>query len=189
MTTFPVQVMGGPAQPVYIMGPGIDEEGILIGIEWEHHLVHEAKLFNAEHSASVGNNNNLDVRIFPGIAGATELHTAIQINAGGQCTVYLYESPSQSGGTPLVEVNLNRKSTRTLSWSFTHTPTVTNVGTTPLVNGRILPGGTSPTTRVGGGIRPATEWILHNTKEYLLRITNTSGGTIAINPVFEVYEE
>lgn len=184
-----VQVLGGAAQPIYIMGPGIDDEGILINIAWEHHLVHEGKMFQIEHSASVTNGNNLDIRLFPGIAAATALHVNFSVNTGGQVTIYLYESPTQSAGTALTEVNMNRKSARTLSWSFTHTPTVGAVGSTPLINGRLLPGGATQQTRVGGTARPGTEFELHPAKEYLLRITNTSGSTIVINPVFEVYEE
>ena len=189
MSTSPIQVAGGPAQPIYIMGPGIDEEkGILINIAWEHYLVHEGKMFTTGYSASVNNSANMDIRIAPGAASA-ELHCAISVVAGGQVTVYLYEAPTISVGTALTLVNLNRVSSRTMSWLFYHTPTVGAVGSNILINGRILPGGVTPQTRIGGGIRPGTEWEFDPTKEYLLRITNTSGATTVINPTFEFYEE
>jgi len=70
-----------------------------------------------------------------------------------------------------------------------HTPTVTATGTVTLVNGRILPGGNSPTTRVGGGIRSGAERILKPSTKYLMRVNNSSGSTIAVNVVLEWYEE
>lgn len=70
-----------------------------------------------------------------------------------------------------------------------HTPTVTATGSVALVNGRILPGGNSPQTRVGDGIRQGVEWILAPAAGYLLRVTNTSGAAIACNVALEWYEE
>lgn len=37
--------------------------------------------------------------------------------------------------------------------TIVHSPTVAATGTTALVNGRLLAGGASATTRVGGGVR------------------------------------
>lgn len=84
---------------------------------------------------------------------------------------------------------MKRSSANTPYSTVTHTPTVTATGSVTLVNGRILPGGTSPQTRVGGGIRQGVEWILAPNTKYLLRVTNGSGSTVAVNVGLEWYEE
>lgn len=196
MPVLPYQVEGGAAKAVYVINPAVPvvspgqdpTEPYLVTISLEHELVHEGYLFEIEHSASVLNSGNLDIRFVPPGAGGLDLHAAFTVQAGGQCNIYLYESPTISVGTALPNINLNRKSALTLGWSFTHTPTVTSlVGATILINGRLLAGGTTPRTRIGGAVRQA-EFIFDRTKDYLLRITNTSGSTVAVAAVMEVYE-
>lgn len=162
--------------------------GALLTIETVHHEVHEGEMFHAAYTnGSVANNGTVDVLL---TTGAKEAHTVWEVFAGGQVTVSLYEAPTTSAaGTAVTAYNMKRSSTNTPTAAVTHTPTVSATGTVTLVNGRILPGGTSPTTRVGGGIRANAEWIMKASTKYLMRITNKSGGTIAINAVLEWYEE
>ena len=166
--------------------PYDEETGAVITIEAAHHEVHEGEMFHAGYSANVLNGANLDFQL---TTGAKEAHSTWEVFAGGLVTVSLFEGPETADGTPVLVYNMHRNSPNTPQGAVVHTPTVTDAGEVILVNGRILPGGTSPTTRVGGGIRAGTEWILAPNTKYLLRVNNGSGGTIAINAVLEWYEE
>lgn len=161
--------------------------GAALVMETVHHEVHEGEMFHAAYTnGSVANGANLDLQL---TTGAKEAHTTWEVFAGGQVTVSLYEAPTTSGGTAVTAYNLKRSSTNTPTGAVAHTPTVTATGTVTLVNGRILPGGNSPQTRVGGGIRSGAEWILKPATKYLMRVNNSSGSTIAVNCVLEWYEE
>ena len=161
--------------------------GAALIMDTVHHEVHEGEMFHAAYTnSSVANGANLDLQL---TTGAKEAHTTWEVFAGGQVTVSLYEAPTTSGGTAVTAYNLKRSSTNTPTGAVAHTPTVTATGTVTLVNGRILPGGNSPQTRVGGGIRSGAEWILKPATKYLMRVNNSSGSTIAVNCVLEWYEE
>lgn len=156
-------------------------------IDTVHHEVHEGEMFHAGHTAaSVANGASVDLLL---TTGAKECHTTFEVFAGGQVSVYLYEAPTIANGTAITIYNMKRSSANAPLSTVKHTPTVSATGTTALVNGRILPGGSSPQTRVGGGIRQGVEWVLAPDTAYLLRVTNGSGATIAINVGLEWYEE
>jgi hypothetical protein len=112
-----------------------------------------------------------------------------EVFAGGLVSVYLYEGPTATAGTALTAYNMKRSSLIAPTATVTHTPTNVTAGSVALVNGRILPGGNSPTTRVGGGIRSGIEWILKPSTKYLMRVNNGSGSNTPINIVLEWYEE
>lgn len=171
------------------LAPFDETTGAALVIDTVHHEVHEGEMFHASHTnGSVSNGANVDVLLATG--AAVETHASWEVFAGGQVTIYLYEAPTVSAnGTALTVYNMKRDSLNAPDGLLYHTPTVSATGSVALVNGRILPGGTSPTTRVGGGIRSGAEWILAPDTLYLLRVANTSGGTIAVNVVLEWYEE
>lgn len=164
--------------------------GGLVTLETIHHEVHEGEMFHTGYTNSnLANGNNVDMLF---VTGAKEAHATWEVFAGGQVTVTLYEAPTVAGGsegTALTVYNMKRASLNAPVSAAYHTPTVGATGTTTLVNGRILPGGNSPTTRVGGGIKSGAEWILKPSTKYLLRANNSSGGAIACNVVLEWYEE
>lgn len=166
--------------------PYDEETGAVITIEAIHHEVHEGEMFHAGYSANVANGANLDFQL---TTGDKDAHSTWEVFAGGLVSVSLFEAPTTSGGTAVPAYNMHRDVATEPQGAVVHTPTVSNTGATALVNGRILPGGSSPTTRVGGGIRTGTEWILKPNTKYLLRVNNGSGATIAINAVLEWYEE
>ncbi len=175
---------------VHALAPYDEKTGAALVIDTIHHEVHEGEMFHSEHNvASLANGNNCDFLL---AVGAKEVHATWEAFAGGQVTVYLYEAPTiaaQGDGTALPIYNMKRAATNQPLAVATHTPTVSATGSTALVNGRILPGGSSPQTRVGGGIRSGSEWILQPGTKYLLRVTNTSGTSIAVNVTLEWYEE
>lgn len=157
-------------------------------VDTVHHEVHEGEMFHSEYyAASLANNGSLDIEI--ATPADKEAHFVFTINAGGQAVAYLYEAPTVAGGTAMAVHNMNRRSANLPGTTIVHTPTVSATGTTVLVNGRLLAGGTSVQTRVGGGVRQNTEWILRPGTKYLLRVTNTSGSAVPINVACEFYEE
>jgi hypothetical protein len=174
---------------VVSLAPFDEATGATIGIDVVHHEVHEGEMHHAGYTvASLANNGSIDLLFV--VSNTVDAHTTWEVFAGGQVQVSMWESPTYGSlGTALVEYNMNRTVTRTAASQLYHTPSITSTNAITLVNGRILPGGTSPTTRVGGGIRSGGEWILAPGRAYLLRVTNTSGGTIAANVVQEWYEE
>lgn len=171
--------------------------GALLMVDTIHHEVHEGEMFHAEHTfATVANGNSVELLMLT--SATVETHATWEVLAGGLVTVSLFEAPTievvdevYSEGTPLALYNMKRSAHNTnlpTCYVF-YSPTVTDAGPDALVNGRILPGGTSPQTRVGGGIRAGTEWIMASETYYLLRVTNGSGGAISISMVVEWYEE
>lgn len=174
---------------VVALAPFDETTGAALFIDTVHHEVHEGEMFHASHTnGSVANGVSLDVLLVTG--AGVESHVSWEVFAGGLVTIYLYEAATTSAaGTAVPTYNMKRDSLNTPEATVTHTPTVTATGTTALVNWRILPGGNSPTTRVGGGIRSGAEWILSPETQYLLRVTNTSGAAIAVNVGLEWYEE
>ncbi len=178
---------GAYEAPTVALAPYDETTGAALTIDIVHHEVHEGEMFHVAHTnASVSNGASVDVLL---VTGAKEAHTVWEVFAGGLVSVYLYEGPTATPGTALNAYNMKRTSTREPTATVTHTPTGITTGSVALVNGRILPGGNSPTTRVGGGIRAGSEWILKPATKYLLRVNNGSGGAIPINVVLEWYEE
>lgn len=175
-----------PNDPIRVVSPVDDINGAVEMMDIVHHEVHQGEMFHTEYSASVNNGANLDVQVTT--IETKESHMTAVVAAGGQCLVYLYEAPNTSAGTGLSVYNMRRiNTTHTSPYTAVHTPTVTGVGTTPLINGRLIPGGTATPSRVGGETRAATEWILAPNTKYLLRITNNSGGAIVIHVTIEAY--
>lgn len=162
-----------------------DLTGALAAIDVVHHEIHEGEYFFTEYSASVNNAASLQIRI---LTGADGLHFDSDIGVGGQCQLYLYEAATISLGTPLVIYNRKRNDvTHTAPFQAWHTPTVGATGTTALIPGRLVPGGSSNQTRIGGFGGQRKEWILLPNTEYLLRITNTSGAAVVISATVEGY--
>lgn len=158
----------------------------LVSISHVHHMVHIGEMFHAEYSfGAVGNGNNADIRF---VTSTQAAHTVFFVGNSGQGVLYLYEAPTQSGGTPVTAHNMNRSSAHVTGVQVFHTPAVVGVGTTALVPGRIIPGGTTGQSRVGGDFRTETEWELKPNTEYLLRINNNSGLSSIISIGVEFYE-
>jgi hypothetical protein len=175
--------------PVVSLAPFDDATGAATTIDIVHHEVHEGEMWHAEHT-NIAVSDKAAVNVLLHVGGAVDAHTVFEVFASGQVTVSLWESPTlNTVGTALTAYNMDRAITTTANSQIYHSPAITATGSVALVNGRLLPGGTSSQTRVGGGVRQGVEWILAPGKYYLLRATNSSGTTAAINVVIEWYEE
>ena len=180
-------LIGGQPPGTTIDLPIDEASDALVTIENAMQEIHGGEMFSAEYTASVMNNNSLNLQIK---TGATKnAYLTINVAAGGQCVVYFYENPTTTSGSAVTIHNMNRTSQNITACTVLHSPSVSSIGTTALINGRLVPGGTSAQTRVGGMARLGTEWVLKVDTKYLLRAINVSGGTIMINAVFEFYEE
>ena len=172
--------------PVVSLAPYDPVSGAPYWIDVAHYEIHYGGMFHAEHTvASVANNNAVNL-LFR--TGATPDHTIFEVAVGGQSTVQMWEAPTVIGGELVPSWNMNRVITRTANTLLYHTPTVTATSAITLVN-RIIPAGSTAQTRVGGQSSKGVEWVFAPNTEYLLRITNTSGGNIPISAVFEWYED
>lgn len=174
---------------VVSLAPYDEATGAALVIDTVHHEVHEGEMWHAERTVS-GVADAGAVNLLLHVGGAVDAHAVFEVLASGQVTVSLYESPTVNTlGTEVAIYNMDRNITTTAHSQLYHTPSITTTGSVALVNGRLLPGGTSPQTRVGGGIRQNTEWILAPSRNYLFRVTNNSGSAAIINTVVEWYEE
>jgi hypothetical protein len=172
--------------PVMSLAPFDAVSGAPYWLDVAHYEIHYGGMFHAEHTvAVVGNNAAVDMLFRTGDVAD---HTIFEVAVGGQSTVQLWESPTISvTGTAVPSWNMNREITRTANTLIYHTPTITATGAITLVN-RIIPAGATAQTRVGGQSSKGVEWVLAPETDYLLRITNTSGGNIPISVVWEWYE-
>lgn len=161
--------------------------GALVTMDTIHHEVHEGELFTAEYTAASVADAGTVRMVFA--TGAKQPHLSMSVNAGGNCQIYIYEGVTYTGGTAVPVYNNNRLSTNTPTVSVKHTPSAGTAGTVAIVNGRLLPGGTSATTRVGGAVRPNVEYALGTSTNYFMDVVNKSGGAITVTSILEWYEE
>lgn len=193
---------GEEAPAVFVLGgnvalcvPGDEDTGLeydpetnaLAIIPWEHHQVHAGEMFHVDYTwQDLADGGNAQIRFR---TGTKDAHVGISGSVGGKCFAYLYEDANISLGTELFIWNMDRNSAHRPDARAYHTPTVTNVGTKALVNGIVIPGGSGPAVaRIGASTRTDAEWELKPNTEYLLRITNDSGGAIDVSMLIEFYE-
>lgn len=170
------------------LAPFDEATGAALMIDTVHHEAHEGEMFHASQVwSSVNNAATVDLAV--AVTTTHDAHLTFDVVAGGQVLVQLWEGPTYASlGTALPAWNMNRTFTNTAGSVIYATPTITSTGVITLVQ-RILPGGNSPTTRVGGGIRQGSEWVLAPGTVYLMRVTNQSGSAVPVNVAAEWYEE
>ena len=157
----------------------------IVTIEAEHHEVHESNMYIVAHRfEDVADDGVVRFRII--LAATKRLHCKFELAVGGNSRFDLYQGTTyDADGTELVEYNQDRGAADSASPSTYHTPTVNTLGTKILPG--VLPGGVKNFAG-GGSARSFTEWILKPSTDYLLVITNVSGGVIDIAVTAEFYE-
>lgn len=161
----------------------------LVVMDYEHFRVHQAEMY-AFHYQNLAVSNDASVDIL--IAASALTHAAFEVVSEGLAYGFLYEAGTYSGGTAVTGYNRNREAALvgtapTFSGSVKHTPTVTAVGTEIAAN--IVPGGSTPASAQGGGRASSNEWLLADGVDYLLRVTNKSGGAAYIEVSMDLYED
>lgn len=91
-----------------------------------------------------------------------------------------------TAGTVCTNRNHHRGSTETSGIIVTHTPGVT-IGAAEILAYTIITGG-SKNSATGGTLQQRDEWILASGKNYLLVLTNASGGAADLSCSVSWYE-
>lgn len=161
----------------------------LVVMDYEHFRVHQAEMHTLEHiDLIVANDAYLSVLL----SCNALTHVTFSVLAEGLAYAYLLENGTYSGGTVITPYNRNRSAAldgtaKALTNTYKHTPTVTVAGTA-VVDGAIVPGGTSPARPSAGG-RTSTEWLLAAGYDYVARVQNKSGGDAYMELNMDVYED
>jgi len=165
-----------------------------VTISYEHHKVHEGKLFGAGYySSSVANNGAINVLLQTPVG--TTAHVYLKVNVGGDAVFRAFEGTTVSAaGTAITPIDHNRETANTATITVTHTPTITDDGTQ--LWEEFIPGGTSSGGGGGGGgshpgavaTTLSEQIILKADETYLLRLTNISGGAQPEDITFSFYE-
>lgn len=179
MTSTVIKDYGGQAAAV-------DATGGLVTIDEIHRKIHQGILFSSSHYASAVA-NDATVLLLITTAADTYAHMRFGIAVSGNCEIELLENPTTTDpGTGLSEVNRDRTSATTADVTVAHTPTVSVDGTT--VFHGFIPGGHARAVPIGGQHRSFEEWVLIADEEYVLRVTNRSGGAAVIAVSLDWYE-
>jgi len=114
----------------------------------------------------------------------TRVYLSFAINTTGVVQYFLYENPTISNvGTDLTSsYNRDRNSGTVATLDVNHTPTVTSVGTA-LSQGYI---GNNNNNIERSDIRM---WKLKANEEYMIRVTNTTAGSINVTILLDWYED
>ena len=148
-----------------------------------HSIVHEGRMFEVstfdpDVSASINNGANLDLVIIPG--EGNNPHVDASYNLGGAGYIATYElDPEQSitGGTELSAVNNKFYSETVFNGTILLNPSLSLTGAT-YKGGAAIVGTSQGQTRTGGSGDFALEHIIRSGYPYLIRLHNSSGGSV-----------
>lgn len=152
-----------------------------------HHMIHKGLMYQSDRLVpALANDAAIEILII--VAANTSAHMRFQAAIGGDAEVKLFENTTVTGnGTQIVGVNRNRFMASRAATTLTyHTPAVSDDGD-PLSPGVSIPGGGGGTPGVGGQVGSFEEWIL-NPGNYLMQLTNTSGGSQPASVALDWYE-
>lgn len=151
-----------------------------IVIETEHARIHAGEYFTGSYvDLSYGNTDVLDIVI--STDGAQYPHVHFVISATVEITLNLYENTVFTGGTPLEQFNRNRASANVSPVAMVYGPTVSDAGS--LLHEMLL--GTGKRAGASGGFD--REYVLAPETNYLIRMTNVSGGAGEIGAEIDYY--
>lgn len=155
-----------------------------VGIDIAHHWNHNGHAFFASYLwPSIANDAVVEMLI----QAATGMHTLYEIAAGGDFDIEVFENPTWSAVGTAVEIfNHNRFSLKTSGSTVTHTPTITDDGTS--MGPKLVPGGTGGNAGGGQNGGYEREIILKTGNNYLIRITNRAGLTKRASIALDWYQ-
>lgn len=146
-------------------------------VQTDHAQLHEGRSFHfSELIGSVADDDSQDYLYVPNAGSHLRFWTVSAEN--GPLSITLYENPTVTdNGSQLSPLNMNRFSDNTSNMDMYKSPTVTSTGT--LLNTDTM----FNSRRDGAGSTSdfPLEWILKTGNTYLVRITNTSNGTIDVS--------
>lgn len=164
------------------MGRGFTNE--VISTDVVHQRIHQGIMFGATvYDAALANAADLELLLQ---VGAGVAHARLVGRIGGDGELRLFEGTTfSSAGSAVASVNRNRTKSITSTVTVTSAPTITDDGTE--LETQLIPGG-SGFLLSGGGEGPVfEEVILAPSTNYLLRLTNISGGNQPANLAVDYY--
>ena len=163
----------------------VDLAGSLVNIPIEHHEVHDGKYFTVTDY-----DNDVDTAApkywrITAPNTTTRIHCTIVIYVSAAGLVQFYENPTISGaGTALTAYNNDRNSTNAATATTFKDTTTSGDGT--LLEQAYL-GTSNNRTKVGGDARQATEFILKQNEDYVVKFTPAANDAQAVVAI-EWYE-
>ncbi len=144
-------------------------------------LMHAGKLFAVSTvNKGIMNGTSIDILLRTGVNPA---HASLRMTADGTADLKVFEAPTTSAdGTPLLLVARNRVTSVAIGVLVFAGPTVSTTGL--LLLDEIVP--PSGIREVQGLL--ADEIVMRPSTDYLLRLSNTSGGNINVGFVIDLFE-
>jgi hypothetical protein len=166
----------------HIRLPRDSTSGALITIDDALRRIMEGAAFHVSDSNVIANTNSRTLLLTtPNTTARIYLSFGVGTNALVQ--YYLYENPTISNvGTDVTAYNRDRNSSAAPALTVKHTPTISNVGTE-------LTGGYLISNNINSERIEDRLWVLKQNEEYLVRVTNNSGGNANITILLDWYEE
>jgi hypothetical protein len=150
----------------------------LITADVNHVRLHEGRAYYVykthKDTARLAVGANIDIAIaFP---AGVEAHASVDYQAGGETEIYVYESPTTSGGTSMTLYRRNRVINTASQGVAVLNPTVSAVGTE--FYSELITSAEGQGNRSGAGGRSLSfEFILKPLTTYLFRLTNVNGSS------------
>jgi len=161
----------------------------LITADVNHVRLHEGRAYYVykthKDTARLAVGASIDIAIaFP---AGVEAHAFVDYQCGGETEVYVYESPTTSGGTSMSLHRRNRVINTASQGVAVLNPTVTAVGTE--FYSELITSAEGQGNRSGAGGRGTSfEFILKPLTTYLFRLTNVNGSSQMAEMRIDWYE-
>lgn len=171
-----------PSASQHIRLPRDSTSGALITVDNALRLIFDGAAFHVSDVNIVPNTNSRTLLLTTPNT-TKRVHIAFKIGTNVLVQYFLYENPTISNtGTAVTSYNRDRNSSSAATLTVKHTPTVSDVGT-------ILSQGYLVTNNINNERVEDRLWVLKQNEEYLLRVTNNSGGNAYITILVDWYEE
>jgi len=144
-----------------------DSTHTAINIHYEHHEVHIGNHYYITGFDQIDTNAEI---VFGVTAPDTdcEIHVTTLINGTSQIEIYIYENSVFTGGTPVVAINNNRRTSNTSDATLVLAPTVSDVG--DLISSQSAgKAGVNPTKGSGGLTGREQEIVLKRNTSYIFK--------------------
>ena len=141
-----------------------------------HWRIKESKEWYSSYKwSSVANTNSVYLQIKTD--STKSCHGNISVEADGKCTIEIYENPTlNNDGTELTENSMNRETITSPATNIYRDPNVSSDGT--LLEIGLL--GVAGKFIAAGGVVTDAYWLFKPNEDYLVKVTNNSGGNLDI---------
>jgi hypothetical protein len=158
-------------------------------LDVNHLRLHEGRAYYVYKTHSdtsrlaVGSSINIALAFPAGV----EAHVAVDYQCGGETEVYIYESPTTSGGTAMTLHRRNRAINTTSQGVAVLNPTVSALGTE--FYSELITSAEGQGNRSGaGGVGLSFEFVLKPLTTYLFRLTNVNSASQMAEMRIDWYE-